>query len=170
MTVSWSLVEFSRSFQGCCFFRLFSDALVPPGCRTQQSPTSPALQKADVCALTGPEADRPGLGCWRGSAPAEGSWDTVSRASPQLLAPALLRGHCSPRHTAFSLCCWCVLSHQACWIRGHRPLVLRRAWQPTPGFLPGESHGPRSLVGYSPRGRRALDMPGRLSLRAHSVI
>ena len=26
----------------------------------------------------------------------------------------------------------------------------RRAWQPTPVFLPGESHGHRSLVGYSP--------------------
>ena len=25
----------------------------------------------------------------------------------------------------------------------------RRAWQPTPGFLPGESHGQRSLEGYS---------------------
>ena len=24
----------------------------------------------------------------------------------------------------------------------------RRKWQPTPGFLPGESHGQRSLVGY----------------------
>ena len=30
----------------------------------------------------------------------------------------------------------------------------RRAWQPTPVFLPGESHGQRSLAGYSPRGRR----------------
>ena len=28
----------------------------------------------------------------------------------------------------------------------------RRAWQPTPVFLPGESHGWRSLVGYSPWG------------------
>ena len=28
----------------------------------------------------------------------------------------------------------------------------RRAWQPTPVFLPGESHGQRSLVGYSPQG------------------
>ena len=27
----------------------------------------------------------------------------------------------------------------------------RRAWQPTAVFLPGESHGQRSLVGYSPR-------------------
>ena len=25
----------------------------------------------------------------------------------------------------------------------------RRAWQPTPVFMPGESQGPRSLVGYS---------------------
>ena len=25
----------------------------------------------------------------------------------------------------------------------------RRKWQPTPGFLPGESHGQRSLAGYS---------------------
>ena len=24
------------------------------------------------------------------------------------------------------------------------------AWEPTPIFLPGESHGQRSLVGYSP--------------------
>ena len=27
----------------------------------------------------------------------------------------------------------------------------KRKWQPTPVFLPGESHGRRSLVGYSPR-------------------
>ena len=33
----------------------------------------------------------------------------------------------------------------------------RRAWQPTPVFLPGESHGQRSLVGYSPRGRKESD-------------
>ena len=29
----------------------------------------------------------------------------------------------------------------------------RRKWQPTPVFLPGESHGRKSLVGYSPWGR-----------------
>ena len=33
----------------------------------------------------------------------------------------------------------------------------RRAWQPTPVFLPGESHGQRSLVGYSPWGHKELD-------------
>ena len=29
-----------------------------------------------------------------------------------------------------------------------RKIPWRRAWQPTPVFLPGESHGQRSLVGY----------------------
>ena len=31
-------------------------------------------------------------------------------------------------------------------------ILCRRAWQPTPVFLPGESYGQRSLVGYSPQG------------------
>ena len=35
-------------------------------------------------------------------------------------------------------------------------------WQPTPVFLPGESHGRRSLVGYSPRGRKESDTTERL--------
>ena len=34
----------------------------------------------------------------------------------------------------------------------------RRGWQPTLVFLPGESHGQRSLVGYSPWGCKELDM------------
>ena len=28
----------------------------------------------------------------------------------------------------------------------------RKEWQPTPAFLPGEFHGQRSLVGFSPWG------------------
>ena len=31
-----------------------------------------------------------------------------------------------------------------------RQIPWKRAWQPTAVFLPGESHGQRSLVGYSP--------------------
>ena len=34
---------------------------------------------------------------------------------------------------------------------------LRRAWQPTPVFLPGESHGQRRLAGYSPKVWKKLD-------------
>ena len=37
-----------------------------------------------------------------------------------------------------------------------------RKWQSAPGFLPGESHGWRSLVGYSPWGRKESDTTERL--------
>ena len=36
-------------------------------------------------------------------------------------------------------------------------MLWRRQWQPTPVLLPGESHGQRSLVGYSPWGHKELD-------------
>ena len=39
----------------------------------------------------------------------------------------------------------------------------RREWQPTPVFLPGESHGQRSLVGYSPRGHKESGTTERLT-------
>ena len=48
----------------------------------------------------------------------------------------------------------------ACQDRRHRRLWFghlvgkipwRKAWKPTPVFLPGKSHGPRSLAGYGPR-------------------
>ena len=44
---------------------------------------------------------------------------------------------------------------------------LGEEWQPTPVFLPGESHGQRSLVGYSPWGRKKLDTTEWLT---HTVI
>ena len=34
----------------------------------------------------------------------------------------------------------------------------RRKWQPSAVFFPGESHGQRSLVGYSPWGCKESDM------------
>ena len=37
-------------------------------------------------------------------------------------------------------------------------------WEPTPVFLPGESHGQRSLMGYSPRGRSEPDTTERLGV------
>ena len=39
------------------------------------------------------------------------------------------------------------------WVR---KMPRRRKWQPTPVFLPGESPGQRSLVGYSPWGCRRV--------------
>ena len=39
----------------------------------------------------------------------------------------------------------------------------RRKWKPTPVFLPGESHGQRSLAGYSPQDHKESDMTERLT-------
>ena len=45
------------------------------------------------------------------------------------------------------------------WDVGSIPGLGRfpRGGQPTPVFLPGESHGQRSLVGYSPQGHKESD-------------
>ena len=47
-------------------------------------------------------------------------------------------------------------------IPGSGKIPWRWKWQPTPLFLPGESHGWKSLVGYSPQGRKESDMTERL--------
>ena len=45
------------------------------------------------------------------------------------------------------------------WVR---KIQWRREWLFTPVFLSGEFHGLRRLVGYSPWGRKELDMTERL--------
>ena len=45
----------------------------------------------------------------------------------------------------------------------------RRKWQPTPIFLPGESHGQWSLAGYTLWGRKKSDMT-EVTYHAHSVV
>ena len=43
----------------------------------------------------------------------------------------------------------------------------RRKWQPTPVFVPRDSHGQRSLVGYRPWGHKELDMTEQLSMEGN---
>ena len=54
---------------------------------------------------------------------------------------------------------WCNSKESTCQCRRYkrhsfntwvRKIPWRRKWQTTPVFLPGKSHGQRSLVGYSP--------------------
>ena len=45
----------------------------------------------------------------------------------------------------------------------------RRKQQPTPVFLPGESHEQRSLVGYSPLGHKESDTTERLNFLSFIV-
>ena len=49
------------------------------------------------------------------------------------------------------------------WVR---KIPWRRAWLPTPVFLPGESHGQRSLVAHSPWGHRVRQCWSDLALAA----
>ena len=62
------------------------------------------------------------------------------------------------------------------WGRCKRPgfnpwvgkIPWRKKWQPTPGFLPGKFHGPRSLVGYSPWGCKQSDRTEQLN--THTLL
>ena len=60
----------------------------------------------------------------------------------------------------------------ACQCRRHRrhgfnlwvgEIPCRRKWQPTPVFLAGKFHGPRSPMGYSPLGHKELDTTKQLN-------
>ena len=46
----------------------------------------------------------------------------------------------------------------------------RRKWQPTPVFLPGESHGQRSLAGYSQWGHKELDTMEQLNVYIYMCV
>ena len=49
--------------------------------------------------------------------------------------------------------CQCRRLRFSPWVR---KIPWRRKWQPTQVFLPGKSHGQRSLAGYSPRGHKRV--------------
>ena len=51
-------------------------------------------------------------------------------------------------------------------IPGSGRFPWRSAWQPTPVFLSGESHGQRSLAGYSPWGCKESDTAEQLSMHS----
>ena len=62
---------------------------------------------------------------------------------------------------------WCSGKESTCQCKRYKrhkfdswagKIPWRKKWQPTPGFLSGESHGQRSLGGYSPWGRKESDV------------
>ena len=56
------------------------------------------------------------------------------------------------------------------WIQSWvRKIPWRRKWQPAPVFLPEESHGQRSLVGYGPWGHKESDTDMTWLRRQQSV-
>ena len=57
----------------------------------------------------------------------------------------------------------------AMWETWVRKIPWRRKWQPAPVLLSVKSHGQRSLVGYSPWGRKELDTTKRLHFLSLSL-
>ena len=59
-----------------------------------------------------------------------------------------------------------------CKRQGFNPWVREipwgRKWQPTPVFLPGKSHGQRSLEGYSPCGCKESDTAEYTHMHTHT--
>ena len=71
---------------------------------------------------------------------------------------------------------WCRGKESACQCRRHKrhgfdpwvgKILCRRRWQLAPVVLPGESHGQRSLAGYSPWGHKELGMTEHTCTHAH---
>jgi len=52
---------------------------------------------------------------------------------------------------------------QETWVTCPGKIPWRRAWLPTLVLLPGEFHGEKSLVGYSPWGHKELDTTKQLT-------
>ena len=77
----------------------------------------------------------------------------------------------TPQYSWASLMGQMVKNPSQCGTSVFSPWVVkipwRRAWQPTPAFLPGASHGQRSLAGYSPWGHKESDMTEQLSTPTH---
>ena len=105
------------------------------------------------------------LCCWGWGCPVHGGISAASLASAYQVPTAHPSG--LPR--------WLSGKESTCQCRRYRKcgfnpwvwkIPWRRKWQPTPVFLPGESHGQRSLAGYSPRG---LKKPERLNNNKHTL-
>ena len=100
----------------------------------------------------------------------QGGW-TSCEQSPSGLTPSLLSSFLESNEMCFffffpywgwlrqqRICLQCGGPEFNSWIRK----IWRKEWLPTPILLPGESHGQRSLVGYSPWVCKELDMTKQL--------
>ena len=100
-----------------------------------------------------------------------GMWNFSSQTKDWIHTPCIVRWSLNHWTTGKSLFYSFLLSsasgkyticqswrHKRCgfdpWVR---KIPWRRAWQSTPVFMPGESHGQRSLVGYSQWGSTESD-------------
>ena len=88
---------------------------------------------------------------------------TSSRITSLTLPPMGFPGSASGKEPA----CKCRRQKRHGFEPWVRKSPWRRAWQPTPVFLPWESHGQRSLVGFGAWGCKVLDTTG-VTWHAHT--
>ena len=108
---------------------------------------------------------RPGWWCSRHGWVGEGCWGGDGGPEKPGETPAVLLSVCfcpSPPHSNVRLPGWLSGKESACRCRRRRfhpsvgKIPWRRKWQPASVFLPGKSHGQRSLVGSSPEGAKRI--------------
>ena len=109
--------------------------------------------------------------------------EVITKTTPTINLSPCLKDSCS--ELASSLVHSVSFTWLPCWLSGkestcqcRRPKVdawvgkipWRRKWQPTPVFLPGESHGQSSLVGYSSWCHKESDTTELLNNNNHSLM
>ena len=92
-----------------------------------------------------------------------GGWEPGS-AGAETVGKGLTRDHMKASCGAFENDTALSVNNKQCII------TWRRKGQPTPGFLSRESHGQRSVVGYSPRGHKESDMTEQLTTTIYNKI
>ena len=87
----------------------------------------------------------------------------------RFLASILLSDVCVPPGRTPLVTIRHCLSYYLCDFMTSLCLSRRRQWHPTPVLLPGKCHGQRSLLGYSPWGRRESDTTNWLHFHFQTV-
>ena len=99
----------------------------------------------------------------------EGRFFTIWTTREALLRPRNFGSHI----LLYQLPWWLSGKQSICQCRRPNPRVgkipWRRKWQPILVFLPGEFHGQRSLMGYSPQGCKESDMTEWLHTHTHNI-
>ena len=84
----------------------------------------------------------------------------IEGIKPSSLLPWLFPGGSDGK----SVCLQCGRPGFHPWVR---KIPCRKEWWPTPGLFPGKSHGRRSLIGYSPWGRKESDTTEQIHFHFH---